>query len=639
MAKRLGERLIEAGLITGDALEKALQQQRITGHKLGDCLVEIGLLQETTLLRFLAAEFKTRFVSAEKLSQVKIATEILDKVPVRMAEQQLVLPIAVDLERKALSVVMTEPQNESLVKEISLVAGMDEVYAFIGLRSAVLAGIRKHYYGDPTAFQQMDPSRPSRTDLSVMTRAWEGSKSDHGSAPSLRVDTDVRGKRPTIGRTTLRSGGLDESDYIETLQILVGMLEQGREHLRGHSALLARHAQQVARRMGIPPREVSYIAIAAYLHDLGKPADKHFTLASNAVRPDWKQQAPAHVRAPVKLFETVHLPVQVNGILAQLYEAWDGSGTPQGVRGEEIAAGARVLAAVDAYLDLMRNPENGRGRLYTRDEALEHLRAEAGKLYDPAVVAILEKLHSGELLRQRVTNDGRVILVAESDAPTRDQLVDALSVAGLVAHGVSSLEGVVESILRGETDLLVMGLRFGLPDLLALTQYLRSEPECAGIPLVVLGEPSAHDKETLLQYGATAVVPLPLDVERATQTIVQLQQDRAQTGGPARTVTGTFEELMPRDVLSVLARGRKSGRLTVQQDGADAWLQLEHGRVVFAQGVGGTPDESVTEIATLADGDFTWDPNAILTDLPNVDADLDVVLHKLKVPPVQQAEA
>src|SRR3954470_20865629 len=154
MAKKLGERLIESGLITAESLEKALAQQRITGHKLGDCLVEIGVLQEATLLRFLAAEFKTRFVSSDKLAQVKIATEVLDKIPVRMAEQQLILPIAYDPERKALSVVMAEPQNEALVKEIALVTEMEEVHAFIALRSAILAGIRKHYYGDHSAFSQ-----------------------------------------------------------------------------------------------------------------------------------------------------------------------------------------------------------------------------------------------------------------------------------------------------------------------------------------------------------------------------------------------------------------------------------------------------------------------------------------------------
>ena len=113
MAKRLGERLIEAGLVSADAVEQALNHQQISAHRLGDCLVELGLMQETALLRFLAAELKTRFVSAEKLARVKIPPEALEKVPVRLAEAEDFLPIAIDSERRLLSIVMAEPQNQA----------------------------------------------------------------------------------------------------------------------------------------------------------------------------------------------------------------------------------------------------------------------------------------------------------------------------------------------------------------------------------------------------------------------------------------------------------------------------------------------------------------------------------------------
>src|SRR5687768_12711903 len=146
MAKKLGERLIEAGLCTAEAVEQALAHQKITGHKLGDCLVEIGLIQESALLRFLAAEFQTRFVSAEKLSKAKIPTEVLDKVPVRVVESQNILPLAYDPERKLLSIVAAEPQNKAMLDEIALIAGLSEVYAYVGLRSAISAAIKKHYY-------------------------------------------------------------------------------------------------------------------------------------------------------------------------------------------------------------------------------------------------------------------------------------------------------------------------------------------------------------------------------------------------------------------------------------------------------------------------------------------------------------
>src|SRR6218665_4208403 len=104
MAKRLGERLVEAGLVTTESIQKALEHQKISGQRLGECLVEIGLLQESALLRFLAAEFQTRFVSAEKLAKARIPTAVLNKVPVRLAEAQKVLSLAIDPQSSVLSV-------------------------------------------------------------------------------------------------------------------------------------------------------------------------------------------------------------------------------------------------------------------------------------------------------------------------------------------------------------------------------------------------------------------------------------------------------------------------------------------------------------------------------------------------------
>src|SRR6185295_10000814 len=94
--------------------------------------------------------------------------------------------------------------------------------------------------------------------------------------------------------------------------------------------------------------------------------------------------------------------------------------------GEDIAIGARILAAVDSWLDLTRNPGNAFGRLFTREQALSYMAEQAGKLFDPRVVEMLELLHSGELLRRRLESDGRQILVAEPEPTRRDAVVHAL---------------------------------------------------------------------------------------------------------------------------------------------------------------------------------------------------------------------
>ena len=91
-------------------------------------------------------------------------------MPVRLAEAQNVLPLAIDPERKLLSVVAAEPQNKKLLDEIALVTGMAEVYAYVGLRSTIAAAIRKHYYGDTTAFASLE----------VVTASDSGGRVHHG---------------------------------------------------------------------------------------------------------------------------------------------------------------------------------------------------------------------------------------------------------------------------------------------------------------------------------------------------------------------------------------------------------------------------------------------------------------------------
>ncbi len=441
MSPKLGDRLVAAGLVSREAVEQALEQQRLTGHRLGDSLVEMGLLGEAVLLRFLASELKTRYVSAEKLARAQIASDLLDRVPVRLAEAHHFLPLAVDDERRILSIVAAEPQNEKLLRDVAAIADVDEVYAYIALRSVVRAGIQKHYYADTTAFASLTSGpRASRADLAGIAAAYESAGSSKQVPPvPLRLRGEGsqartpagRTSRPTTGRERARrrTRGVGETDYLETLRVLVDQLERGRGELRGHSAQLARQASLVAIRLGLPSREVSCVALAAYLHDLGK-GPIHLTIAGTARNPEWKAEARKLALAPVHMFEAVHLPAQVGATLAQLYEAWDGSGTPQGAHGEDIAIGARILAAVDSWLDLTRNPANTFGRLFTREQALSFMAEQAGTLFDPRVVEMVELLHSGELLRRRLESDGRQVLVADPEPARRDAVVHALGQEG-----------------------------------------------------------------------------------------------------------------------------------------------------------------------------------------------------------------
>ena len=652
MAKRLGEQLVEAGLVSVEAIDSALQQQKITGHRLGDCLLELGLIQEVALLRFLAAEFKTRFVSAEKLAKAKIPPEVLDKVPVRMCEAQCFLPLALDTERRILSIVMAEPQNLSLVKEITLVTEMDEVFAYVGVRSAIVAAIKKHYYGDHTAFAALEQGgvQALRSDVATMQRAYD-SDSRIGPVPgsnpgqSVMLDGSGRSRETSTGKgtssrvnpTQLREalgavrGTVGETDFVETLNILVGLMEMNRKEFRGHSAQVARQSTLIARRIGLSPRDVAHISIASYLHDLGKRPDKHFTLTANAKSPEVKADAKRHIRAPIKLFETVHLHGGVNAVLAQLYEAYDGSGVPQGVKGEDISAGARIIAAVDAFLDLTRNPFNPFGRPLTKAEALDHLRGEAGKLYDPVVVDSIAHLQSGDLLRQRVDTDGRMVIVADPDEGVRTDLNDALNKIGLVVHTVIKLDGVIDAVLAGEADTLVVGLAYGVQDLVNLAGFVRARPESASVPILVVGEPTdLQTRDRLANVGISAFLPTPINPDDAAGVVKGLYVDRIENGGPGHTVRGSFDELAASELAKLLGKGRKTGRLLVRNGPQEGFLHVEKGRAVFATYAGKNAEAAVAGMLALPQAEFSWEPETLLTEAPHADKDLEVIAREVE---------
>ncbi|WP_144429568.1 general secretion pathway protein GspE [Myxococcus hansupus] len=150
MARRLGERLVLDGVLTPELLSRALAHQQESGQKLGECLVRLGV-DETPVLRLLAQEFQTRFVSTEKLAQAQISPALLEKVPVRLAEGFDFMPLR--LAQGVLYVAIAEPQRQRALEEIVRTVGVTQVLPFVAVRRSIRAAIRKHYYADALAFE------------------------------------------------------------------------------------------------------------------------------------------------------------------------------------------------------------------------------------------------------------------------------------------------------------------------------------------------------------------------------------------------------------------------------------------------------------------------------------------------------
>lgn len=150
----LGGQLIERGLITQAQLQAAMQAE---ANDLSLGLIASGAIQEHDLLRFLGLQFRTRYVTTEKLSQAKVPQWVLDLLPIDLCEQFFVVPVRCDKQQGGtLSIVMPDPADMRVREMVQRTSMARQVDTYVGLNHAIEAAIRKWYKGDIHAFARVD---------------------------------------------------------------------------------------------------------------------------------------------------------------------------------------------------------------------------------------------------------------------------------------------------------------------------------------------------------------------------------------------------------------------------------------------------------------------------------------------------
>lgn len=179
------------------------------------------------------------------------------------------------------------------------------------------------------------------------------------------------------------------------IETLVAAVEAKDIYTYGHSARVAKLARRIAGAMGLPEGEQEKLKLAGLLHDIGKIGIPEAVLSQRGSLTDdeW-----AYVRSHPQIGESIirqmgsERVVELCSLVRNHHERLDGSGYPDGLKGDTIPLGARILAVADAY-DAMRSNRPYRAP-YTAREAIAELRQNAGKQYDPLAIEALAELRS-----------------------------------------------------------------------------------------------------------------------------------------------------------------------------------------------------------------------------------------------------
>jgi type IV pilus assembly protein PilB len=138
-SERLGDLLVREGLITREQLEKALQEQRQNGTRVGYNLVKLGFIQETELTKMLARQYK---MPAVDLSKFEVDPRIAKLIPGDLAIKHLVLPLKRD--GRTLTVAMADPTNLGVLDDLKFITRYD-IFPVIGGEFTLKGAIEKLY--------------------------------------------------------------------------------------------------------------------------------------------------------------------------------------------------------------------------------------------------------------------------------------------------------------------------------------------------------------------------------------------------------------------------------------------------------------------------------------------------------------
>ncbi len=193
---------------------------------------------------------------------------------------------------------------------------------------------------------------------------------------------ELRGLRVAFERTI---SALNEAHF-SVVKVLTKAVEEKDAYTQGHAERVTEISMQIAEQMSLDSREKHYLRYAAILHDVGKLAvpEQLLTKQQNVNEREWEiiRQHPSTSKSIVE--QSDFLQSSVPGIYHH-HERFDGDGYPSGLKGEEIPLYARIIAVADAY-DAMTTDRPYR-KAISDFEAIERIKQESGRHFDPKVVA------------------------------------------------------------------------------------------------------------------------------------------------------------------------------------------------------------------------------------------------------------
>lgn len=219
--------------------------------------------------------------------------------------------------------------------------------------------------------------------------------------------------------------------YNDTVRAFAAAIDCKDKYTQGHSERVGKYSEIIAREMGWKEEEVEGIAIAGYLHDIGKlVVDRDIINAPYKIDAKQSSELNRHPAAGFEILSPINHPYADIPLMARFHhERIDGRGYPLGLKGDEIPIGAKIVSLADSFDAMTTDRPYKRRRSF--DEVVEDLRRNTNKQFAPEVVlafcrALLKEVNGQTRPREISKLLGKGYLEEHPSADLLSQLISEL---------------------------------------------------------------------------------------------------------------------------------------------------------------------------------------------------------------------
>ena len=268
--------------------------------------------------------------------------------------------------------------------------------------------------------------------------------------------------------------------YLSTIGSLALAIDAKDQYTHQHILRVQRYAVATAKHMGLVGIELKAIEMGALLHDIGKLGVPEYVLLKPGRLTDEEfAKIKEHPQIGADILHPVEFPWPVLPVVRSHHEKWDGTGYPDGLKGEDIPRTARILAVADVY-DALTSQRSYRSA-WTHARACEVITKDRGTHFDPVIAdAFLEVIT--KVVEEMAREGDGPLIIAETEA--KSSLAPAGPAADLLHPASSELWALYEVVqtlspslgVRGTLEILSRKLEALLPGTAAL--FLLREEDC-----------------------------------------------------------------------------------------------------------------------------------------------------------------